>query len=395
MSDSDRSYYCSMKFKFLKIDLESKITYNCHAAKPHAVDFHWLDNNPGQIFNTNISVQERQMMLVNQRNDSCEQNCWGAEDIGSISPRLYQQGTKQTHTTVITDPEVIDLTIGADCNLTCSYCCKEFSTAWRRDIVKNGDYDILGDRYRATNKDRVLLKISQPALKQTIHYRALLNEIKLAAPKLKRLVVTGGEPLLDNKLVEIINDVPYNVNTEIEIYSGLGVTFNRLSKILEKIASIKNLTITVSAECVDQLFEFNRYGNNWADFLKKIELIKQVGINLKFHSTISNLTIFGFPEFYQYFKQENILLTFAYQPTMMSPHMLDDVSKQLVINSIHNLPQEMQIKILKSIQATPTEQEKSDLKIFLKEFVQRRPNLSLTIFPNSFIQWLEIEHVVQ
>ena len=394
MSDSDRSYYCSMKFKFLKIDLESKTTYTCHAAKPHAVDFYWLDNNPGQIFNTSINVQERQMMLANQRNDSCEQNCWRAEDVGAISPRLQQQGTEQTHTNIITNPEIIDLTIGADCNLTCSYCSKEHSTAWRRDIVNNGDYKIAGDRYCVTNKDRVLLKISQPELKQSTHYRALLNEIKLVAPTLKKLIVTGGEPFLDNKLVEILEDVPYGDDTEIEIYSGLGVTFNRFSNILEKIASIKNLTIIVSAECIEQLFEFNRYGNSWAEFLKKISLIKQVGINFKFQSTLCNLTIFGFSEFYQRFKQEKIVLTFAYQPTMMASHVLDDISKQLIIDSIRDLPQEMQIKILKSIHATPTEQEKCDLKIFLKEFVKRRPNLSLTVFPNSFIKWLELEHVV-
>jgi hypothetical protein len=69
-----RDYYCSMKFKFLKIDLESTTTYNCHAASPHSVDFNWLKNNPGNLFNTNVNVAERQMMLENKRNSSCEQN---------------------------------------------------------------------------------------------------------------------------------------------------------------------------------------------------------------------------------------------------------------------------------------------------------------------------------
>jgi molybdenum cofactor biosynthesis enzyme MoaA len=394
MSDFARSYYCSMKFKFLKIDLESKTVYNCHAAKPHVVDFDWLYNNRGQIFNDSTNVQERQMMLDNQRNASCEQNCWRAEDIGSISPRLYQQGTEKTHTDIITTPEIIDLTIGSDCNLTCSYCSKEYSTAWRRDVVNNGNYEISGDRYCATNKDRVLLKISQPDLKETSHYRTLLNEIRLASPTLKKLVVTGGEPFLDNSLVEIIKDLPFNDNTEIEIYSGLGVSFTRFSNILKEISGLKHLTIVVSSECTDQLFEFNRYGSSWSDFLKKVELIKQVGINLKFNSTVTNLTVFGFSKFYQHFNQEKIMLTFAYQPTMMAPHVLDEHSKQLIADSIQNLPNEMQLKILKSINSTPTDQEKNELTIFLREFVKRRKNLSLTIFPDSFIKWLGIEHVV-
>ena len=137
MSGPERDYYCSYKFKFLKIDLESKTTYNCHAAAPHPIDFDWLNNNPGQLFNTDTSINERQQMLNNQRNDSCEQNCWRAEDSGAQSPRLYQGGAKRTHDQLITHPEIIDLTVGGDCNLTCSYCCKEFSSAWRRDIVNN------------------------------------------------------------------------------------------------------------------------------------------------------------------------------------------------------------------------------------------------------------------
>jgi organic radical activating enzyme len=240
----------------------------------------------------------------------------------------------------------------------------------------------------------VLLKISQSNLKETSHYRTLLNEIRLVSPTLKKLVVTGGEPFLDNRLVEIINDLPFNNKTEIQIYSGLGLSFTRFKNILKKISSIKNLTIIISAECTDQLFEFNRYGNKWSDFLKKVELIKQVGINLKFHATITNLTVFGFSKFYQQFMKEKIMLTFAYHPTMMAPHILDETSKHLISNSIHDLPEEMQIEILKSIHATPTEQEKNDLTIFLKEFVKRRNNLSLTVFPDSFIKWLEIDHVV-
>ena len=119
---SDRDYYCSKKFTFLKIDLESKTTYNCHAAKPHQIDFEWLQHNPGQLFNTPINLKERQMMLSNQRNDSCEQNCWPAEDRGLPSPRLMQQGQFRSHDQIVVQPRMIDITLNTDCNLTCSYC---------------------------------------------------------------------------------------------------------------------------------------------------------------------------------------------------------------------------------------------------------------------------------
>ena len=198
-----RTYYCNQKFKFLKIDIPSQTIYNCDAARPHRVDLTWLAQHPGEIFNTDTSIQDRTMMLANIRNPNCEQNCWPAEDKGSVSPRIHRQGYLKTHTDCHIQPEMIDMTVNTDCNLTCTYCCKEFSSSWRKDLINNGDYNITDfkDRYQITNKDLVIKKISQPELKNSQGYQLLLNEVKLAAPGLKTLFITGGEPLLDNQLL--------------------------------------------------------------------------------------------------------------------------------------------------------------------------------------------------
>jgi len=387
---TDRSYYCSMKFKYLKIDLESKTTYTCHAATPHDVDFVWLNKNPGELFNNDINVLERGMMLRNERNDSCEQNCWSAEDRGAVSPRLYQDGTEQTHTTIQTTPEIIDLTIGGDCNLTCSYCCKEFSSAWRRDIISNGDYPLNDLRYSANIKDRALLKISQRELKNTKQYQTLLNEIQLASPTLKTLTVTGGEPLLDNSLVEILTNLPLPGSSVIEIYTGLGVDYKRFTKIVENLKQLNNLLIIVSAESIGEFLEFNRYGSGWEDFKKKIDLLKEQKINFRFHCTLTNLTLFGFRQFFDYFNKERIIVTYAYQPEMMAPYVLDSISKQSIQKDIETLPAHIKDPILKSMATDPTEQERIAISTFLKEFVARRADISMGIFPQSFLNWLEL-----
>jgi organic radical activating enzyme len=386
----NRDYYCSVKFKYLKIDLESKTTYNCHASRPHPVDFAWLSKNTGQIFNIPINVHERQQMLINERNSSCEQNCWPAEDVGAISPRLYQSGDIKSHTQPVTFPETIDLTIGGDCNLTCSYCSKEFSSAWRRDIANNGDYPLTNtlERFQLNNKDRILLNISQPQLKSTKQYQQLLTEIKLVAPTLKNLIITGGEPFLDNQLFDILPDLNLSPETTIEIYTGLGVSMSRFTTILSKLESIPNLVLIVSAENTKNFLEFNRYGVKWDEVIAKIDLIKDKKINFKFHSTISNLTIFDFVNFYNTFKNEKITLTFAYQPGIMMPYVLDNDSKEQIKQDILSLPMEMQRAITHSIKETPTEDQKINSHIFLQEFTRRRPNLDINIFPKSFLKWL-------
>ena len=48
----------------------------------------------------------------------------------------------------------------------------------------------------------------------------------------------------------------------------------------------------------------------------------------------------------------------------------------------------------KSIQKEPTEVERGSLQKFLVEFVRRRPDLDLDIFPESFLKWAELKYVV-
>lgn len=383
----------------MKIDAESKTYYNCHAAKPHPVDFVWLEKNPGQLFNTDINVFERQQMLVNERNSSCEQNCWPLEDHGGISPRIEQGGTKKTHTQVITTPEIIDFTVNSDCNLSCSYCCKEYSSSWRHDIVNNGNYfftDYPNSRYNLDSRDKILMQISQNEIKNTKHYQILLDELYAIAPGLKQLVITGGEPFLDNKLIDTLKGLPLNNDAVIQVYTGLGVEYKRFERILQNLQklNLKNLSIVVSGENTGKFLEFNRYGNKYDDFIKKVNLLKSSKINLMFQSTITNLTIHDFHNFYEKFKDYKFLVSFSYEPFIMAPYVLDPDSKLQIKHNSKDLPEYYQKMILDSIVAEPTNQQRINAADFLKEFVRRRPDLSLSIYPESFLSWLGLNNVV-
>lgn len=390
-ADANRDYYCAAKFTFLKIDLEASTTYNCHASAPHPIDFNWLSTNPGQLFNTDINVSERRQMLVNQRNASCEQNCWHAEDIGAISPRQVQHGTNKTHIEVISTPEILDLTIGTNCNLSCSYCCKEFSSSWRNDILKNGNYSItdigIDKRYTILPIDKVLHKLSYNKVHTGIKIQQINNEIRIWNNDLNHLIITGGEPFLDNNLIDIVESaksIPL-----IEIYTGLGVSTDRFTRILQQLSLFKNVRLVISAEGIMQFLEFNRYGIKWEEFKQKIIQIEHSGIQLKFHSTLTNLTLFGFAAFYKYFNQHQINLTFAYQPRMMSPYVLDPISKQTILDELHGVLTSADFELVQQvITTTPDPLQKLNIKEFLEEFTNRRPDIDISIFPKHFINWI-------
>ena len=162
----------------MKVDIEKRTIYNCDAASPQQIKLQWIKENPGQLFNTPLTVSEREMMLLNQRNSSCENNCFRAEDVGAVSPRIIRKGYVRSHSETHTHPSVVDITLGSDCNLTCSYCAKEFSSAWRKDLLDNGDY--LGisdnDRYQINFKDKNLFQLSQPSKHRTKNFILILKE---------------------------------------------------------------------------------------------------------------------------------------------------------------------------------------------------------------------------
>jgi len=386
---SQRDYYCSHKFRFIKIDLESQTTYNCHAARPHRIDFDWLAANPGQLFNTPVSVQEREQMLCNQRNASCEQNCWPAEDRGAPSPRLISQGQFRTHTTVVTNPETIDITLNTDCNLTCSYCCKEFSTSWRNDILKNGDYTIASepDRYRKTNMDVILSKVSQTERFTAEPTRRILDEIKSMSVSAKKIIISGGEPFLSRYLVDIVEE---NASAPvIKIFTGLGVDFKRFERITDVLKAHKNVILAVSADATGSAYEFNRYGMQWTDFLRKIDLLDKQNIQFGFSSVISNLTVWAFADFYRTFQDRTFQIECVYNPNFLAPHILDTDTKQRTLEQIAGLTFDQRQIIIDSLASEPTQQEHEDVGQFLKEFTRRRPGLDLACFPHSLKQWIE------
>jgi organic radical activating enzyme len=392
-----RDYYCSMKFRYIKIDLESQTSYTCHASKPHRIDFDWLEKNPGNLFNHDVNIQERQMMLRNERAPSCEQNCWRAEDTSQVSPRLYQKGYIRTHDVVVTKPEMMDITVGADCNLTCSYCCKEYSSSWRRDLADHGDYDLDGMtefRYQLTDHDRLLMKISQPNLMKSSKYNLLLDEIKQVSQGLSRIDVTGGEPFLNNKIVDLLENLETNDQTVINVYTGLGVDHSRFNQILDKLCKNKKIKIVVSGEGIRKHLEFNRYGITWSRFEKNLASILNRDIQFRFHCTLTNLTAFGFKEFYDYYCMHDIRLTFAYNPVVQVMNVMDQDSKVRLIESFSTMPDKYREPLEKTISPIPTELQRKNMAKFLATFVKRRPDIDLSIYPSSFIDWLGIDRVV-
>jgi organic radical activating enzyme len=382
-------FYCSQKFTWLSVDLEKRQTFSCCAARPAQVDINWIKQNPGQLFNTPVLQNEREQMLLNQPVASCEEVCWKPEQANVISRRQMLKSQTRTHVDIdVVTPEELNIVLGSTCNLTCSYCCKEYSSRWRQDIIENGDYQLLeiDDRYSLTSEDKVISKVSQNNRYNSKHSQILYKEMELLSPHTKQLIITGGEPFLNNNLLDIIEKA--KLIPDIKIFTGLGVSYKRFERILDKLKDYKNVRLDISAENLDEFLEFNRYGITSDDFLRKIQLLDQTNIKYLFHSVLCNLSLFGFVDFYNKFNSKIEEIDLVYQPDFMSIHVMDSGSKERIKQQLNNTDYLEKDKIIQSLDAVPTTSQIKNLKNFLIEFVKRRKDLDINIFPKTFLEWM-------
>lgn len=379
------NFYCSEKFTWLSIDLEKRQSFSCCAARPEQININWIKQNPGQLFNTPVLQNERQQMLDNQPVASCEDVCWKLERNNLVSRRQMLKSNVRTHTNIdATVPEKLNIVLGSTCNLTCSYCCKNYSSAWLRDIVEHGSY-LDHERFNINTMDKLLYNISHKQHQESDSFQTLIAELETFS-NTKEIFISGGEPFLYNSLPDLLNRLG-DRDSSIVCFSGMGVDPKRFSTQLQRIVNKDNLDIAVSGETINELYEFNRYGNQWKNFLANFRELEAQGFKHHFSSVLSNLTIFGFVDFVKFFPGVKIKHQFCGVPDFLNVNVLDDTSKHNLVAELKNSDILFKNEVCDSILQPCTEQQRKELGVYVFEFARRR-NLSLDIYPEHFRSWI-------
>lgn len=375
-------YYCSTKFTDLQVHVQSRLLYNCCKAYPERIDLDWLGKNPGKLFHTPTMLQDRKLMLENKSCVSCHHGCYKYEQQGLISTRLQEKSKDK-----ISDPHApvqnLQISLTTDCNLACVYCSPEWSTTWQREIETHGDYELEGHVIKNDNWSKLWSGMKQnPRGTSSRFFSLLLNEIKMAKG-LKQITLLGGEPLLNNQLDDVIDHVD---DKKITVVTGLGVSDGRLKTILKKTNST-NIKFQISAESTGKYFEFIRYGVKWNDFTRRVNMINSKGHEVKFISTISNLSVLDLHNFYAcYSGRYPIHINIMSDRPFLEPHVLDEQSKHEFQKNIHLFGDNVD-ELSKMISKTPSTRDRENLKIYLTMLRDRR-NIDLGFLPKHFLDWL-------
>jgi len=385
----EKDYYCSQKFWWLSVNLEKSETLSCCAATPTKINLDHLLQNPGELFNSPALVGERQDMLDNKPVPSCSATCWQAEDQHLTSRRLLMHSNHRTHTNIKATPETLHIITGTDCNMSCVYCCKAYSSAWARDLDTNGPYtvDTKDQRFKLDSLDRIVMKLSQKQVAHSSFNQRLVNEIETIFNNhdLREVVITGGEPFLYLGLEELVSKLT-NKGTVIRIWSGLGVDPARFAREIKKLSKFSNVEIVISAETTGKLYELVRYGNTWDRLLQNINTLEQLSVDHSFYCTVTNLTLLGVEEFASYVGNKKTVYSLCTDPSFLAVNVLDPANKQKLLDQLETLPEQLRSILIKDLALEPTSQQQTDLKTYLTEFSNRR-NIDLNFLPETFKQW--------
>ena len=169
------------------------------------------------------------------------------------------------------DLQTIDIRWTNLCNFACVYCSASFSSKWA---------------------DELDVKIATPSDQQLADFRRYIYQ---HAKNLKHVYLAGGEPLLMKENLELLNELNPDVNLRIN---------TNLSKVdtgvFDAVCKFKNVHWTISAETIEDEFEYIRYGGRWQDFLDNLNTIRQLDHKISFNMLwflLNYDSVFGYVDY--------------------------------------------------------------------------------------------------
>lgn len=161
------------------------------------------------------------------------------------------------------------------CNFACVYCNPTFSSKWSSEL--NAVINTPTDQSKQKFKEYIFERADQ----------------------LKHVYLAGGEPLLMKENLEFLQLLK-KVNPDVNL--RINTNLSRIdTRIFDLICTFKNVHWIVSAETIEEEYEYIRYGGSWEDFLINLKLIQQrhkISFNM-LHFLLNFQSMFTCVEFFQ------------------------------------------------------------------------------------------------
>jgi radical SAM protein with 4Fe4S-binding SPASM domain len=311
---------CAAPWKLLHLSPQGEVT-SCFESS--AVLGNIEDESLEEIWNGKPFQNLRAKMLDAQRPEQC-QKCFVKEQaiegqsIRTVLNHRFDFDEIEAEKWGV-DPTLkplqLDLSFSNHCNLKCRMCGPIYSSSWVKELEESN----------APNA-RVYSLDSKSFNAQIL---------PLISSKVQRLVLTGGEPFLDEKNERIIEELAKIGNYDCVIEFNTNGTF--VSKMMVKLlVKFKNVRINFSFDDFGKRFELLRKGASWEQVQKNVRLLRSVLPHARLMS-YSTITVFNIESFLSYidevtnknlFKIEEITLHYLSGPSYYSVNILPENKKR-------------------------------------------------------------------
>jgi hypothetical protein len=295
--------FCLAKYDQFSLYLHLESTHSCHLSSVKVLKNEEIDR-PFSFFNFKEIKKIRKEMKEGNQVKDCSY-CWRIENNTKLnSERHIKSGYLRERFEEIKNmnpeddivPSYLEVSFSNLCNFKCSYCNINFSSRWKNDLLKHGDFRVASSYPKELFSNQLVS-----------HYRGdpagLVEKFFLYFPdilkNLKTLRVTGGEPTIQNELYRILDFIDDNPQPQLElsINSNLGANKTIIRKFINKLKSLENKVKKINiftscdsygadAEFIREGLKYEHWKSNCYDILNEVN-----NANVNVMCTLNNLCI--------------------------------------------------------------------------------------------------------
>ena len=439
--DSVSPSFCLAKWNQVSLHLPTGLNNSCYHPPLHKMEL----DTPSALHNTKHKKEMRKLMLEGVRPSEC-QYCWNIEDTGHMSDRHYRSGepwAQMDFDEVVNapwdadkNPRYVEVNFNHNCNLKCSYCSPQFSTAWEKEMKQHGAWPT-SKPHNAPEHFEINPCI--PHSKYNPYVEAFWEWWPDLYKDLKHFRMTGGEPMMDkntHKVFDYIIDNPKS-DLHLNVTSNFSPVDNKLfDKYLEKVKRIcleekvEHFMQYVSvdswgkqAEYIRNGLDFNKMCDNINTYLTEVPYRN----SLTFIITYNNLSITGMDKLLDYIHELRqtysetyqrvwfdtpLLRQPAWQSIQLLPEPYQDIHGENIYWMLDNMEgEETRFKGFKDYEVQRMERDlawwqesskldpvyvdncKADFYRFFTEHDKRRGTNFIKTFPEMIYWWEECERL--
>jgi len=268
--------FCPAPWVSLYVDPSGRIDHCCIS---HSNLGYTPQENIEDIIASDHNVEIKHNMRYNNKLPFGCTNCTVSNDVTTLRKSMLDW-FDSTDKKLYDSPEnfnlkYLDLRWRNTCNLACVYCGPECSSTWAKELDQQTRID-------------------------TLQLDTLKSYINDQIENLQRVYLAGGEPLMikDNEwLLEQL--IERNPTAEVWVNTNLMNTDNKIFRLLTKMDRVKFM---ISAEAVEDQYNYMRYPGNWKKFEENFDWLNQnrlLSIH-HFQCVYNTLNMYNFDRFLEW-----------------------------------------------------------------------------------------------